>query len=175
MAHYDDIYEVAADNYGIVTSAEAKELGVSDKEMSALAKRGSLIRRGHGVYRLARYIPTPYDAYAEAVALVGQSAHLYGESVIAMLGLAPTNPARIFVATPARIRKVLPGHIVVVRASDTTTRYEGIPSQSVFDAIGACKKTMLPDRLEEATNEARSQGFITDAQRAELLKSLEGA
>jgi predicted transcriptional regulator of viral defense system len=175
MAHYDDIYEAAADNYGLITSAEAKELGVSDKEMSALTKRGRLIRRGHGVYKLARYIPTPYDAYAEAVALVGRGAYLYGESVIAMLGLAPTNPARIFVATPARTRKVLPGHITVVSASDTTVQYEGILSQSVFDAIGACQKTMMPKRLEEATNEARNQGFITDAQRTELLKSLEKA
>ena len=25
MAHFDDIYEVAADNYGLVTFAEAKE------------------------------------------------------------------------------------------------------------------------------------------------------
>jgi len=172
MTHYEDIYEVAADNYGLITSAGAKKLGISDKEMSALAKRGRIIKRGHGVYKLAQYIPTPFDIYAEAVVLVGPSAYLYGESVIALLGLAPTNPARVYVATPARTRKLLPEHIVVIKASDGVTYYEGIPSQIVSDAIDACRKTMMPERLEEAVSEARRQGFITDAQRANLLKSL---
>jgi hypothetical protein len=40
MTYYEDIYEVAVDNYGLITSTKAKELGISDKEMSALAKRG---------------------------------------------------------------------------------------------------------------------------------------
>ena len=172
MTYYEDIYEVAADYYGFITSAEAKGLGISDKEMNALTKRGRLVKRGHGVYKLTHYIPTPFDAYAEAVVLVGSRAYLYGESVIAMLGLAPTNQARIFVATPVRTRKSLPDHIVVVKAHDETTRYEGIPSQSVSDAITACQKTMMPERLEEAVNEARRQGFITDAQKTELLRSL---
>jgi len=175
MTHYDNIYDVAADNYGLITSAQAKKLGVSDKEMNALTKRGRLVKRGHGVYKLARYIPTPHDAYAEAVALVGPEAYLYGESVIALLGLAPTNPARVFTATPARTRKRLPEHIVIVKAHDEPACYEGIPAQSIPDAIAACHRTMMPERLEEAVKEARRQGFITDAQKAELLASLERA
>jgi len=173
MTYFDDIYELAVDNYGLITSAKAKRLGVSDKEMNALTKRGRLARRGHGVYKLTRYVPTQNDAYAEAVALVGTGAYLYGESVIAMLGLAPTSPARVFVATPARIRKKLPDHIVLVKANDNVTYYEGIPSQSLTDAIAACKKTMMPERLEEATREARRQGYITEKQRDELLEILE--
>ncbi|MCL1890705.1 MAG: type IV toxin-antitoxin system AbiEi family antitoxin domain-containing protein [Coriobacteriia bacterium] len=173
MTHYDNIYEVAADNYGLITAAQAKELGISDKEMSALAKRGRLVRRGHGVYRLAHHVPTPNDAYAEAAALVGPDAYLYGETVIAMLGLAPTNPARLFVATPVRVRKALPQHIVLVKANGEATCYDGIPSQKVPDAIRACKRTIMPDRLIEAVSEARRQGFITDSTKAELLKDLE--
>ena len=173
MTHYDEIYETAADNYGLITSKEAKKLGISDKEMSALAKRGLLTKRGHGVYRLSRYIPTPYDVYAEAVALVGSNAYLYAESVLAMLELAPTNPTRIFVATPARIRKTtLPSHIVVVKANDEVAHYEGIPSQKIKDAIGSSQSTMIPKRLIEATSEARRQGYITEVQKNELLKLL---
>jgi predicted transcriptional regulator of viral defense system len=173
MTYYEDIYEVAADNYGLITSAEAKELGISDKEMSALAKRGRLIRLGYGIYKLTHYTPTPYDAYAEVVALVGPCAYLYGESVIAMLGLAPTNPARIFVATPARVRRTLPGYIIVVNTEDEITHYEGIPSQNVADAIKACRKTMMPKRLKEAAEEARRQGYINEAQKLELLEEVE--
>ena len=92
MSYYDDIYEVAADDYGLVSSATAQKMGVPAIELVKLAKRGRLIHVGRGLYRLARYVPTPYDSYAEAVALVGPEAYLFGESVIAMHGLAPTNP-----------------------------------------------------------------------------------
>jgi predicted transcriptional regulator of viral defense system len=173
MTYYDDIYEIAVDYYGLITSAEAKELGASDQDMSMLVKRGRLTKRGHGVYKLARYVPTPYDAYAEAVVLVGSNAYLYGESVIAMLELAPTNPSRVFVATPSRTRKQLPEYIILVKANDVVAHYEGIPSQNAHDAIRACRKTMMPERLEDATREAERQGYITNDQAAALLKELE--
>lgn len=72
MTHYRTLYEIAADNYGLITSAQAKEAGVSDKEMSAIAKRGRIQRVGRGVYRLTDYIPVENDIYAESVALVGE-------------------------------------------------------------------------------------------------------
>jgi len=82
--------------------------------MSRLASDGRLQRLGHGLYRIKHYSPTLNDPYAEAVALVGADAYLFGKSVIAMHRLAPTNPARITVATPRRIRKTLPTTIQVI-------------------------------------------------------------
>ncbi|MCL2024408.1 MAG: hypothetical protein FWG78_01325 [Coriobacteriia bacterium] len=175
MTQYDDIYEIGADNYGLVTIAEVKKLGISRKVMNALTARGRLLRRGYGVYKLAHYIPTPYDVYAEAVALVGSNAYLYGESVISMLELAPTNPARIFVATPARVRKTLPEHIIVIKADYQPTNYDGVPSQSVTDAIRASMKSVMPDRLIDTVEEARRQGYIKETERIELLDELDAS
>jgi predicted transcriptional regulator of viral defense system len=172
MSYFDALYEVAADNYGLITTAEAKQLGVPRKEMHALTKRGRLSRQGHGVYRLTQYVPTPNDPYALAVTLVGPDAYLYGESVIAMHSLAPTNPARIFVATPARVRKTLPRGIIVIKANDEVTSYEGIPSQHIVDAIRSCKGSMMPTRLIDATNEARRLGYIQETEKNALLEEL---
>jgi len=174
MAFYDDIYEIAVDNYGLITSEEAKALGVSDKEMSRLAGDGRLNRLGRGLYRIKHYTPTPNDPYAEAVALVGTGAYLFGESVIAMHGLAPTNPARINVATPQRVRRSLPASIRVIlrKEKERLIRYEGIPSQSIVDAIRACRKTMMTDRLEDAARNARRNGLITRIEEMTLLKEL---
>lgn len=108
MTHYESIYEAAADNYGLITSVEAREMGISYKEMSALASRGMIERRGHGVYRLSRWVPTPNDRYAEAVALVGPGSYLWGEAVLAMHGLALVNPRTLTVANPRRVRRKLP-------------------------------------------------------------------
>jgi len=175
MKNYDVIYEYAADNYGLITSSEAKSLGIPNVELVKLAHRGRLRRLGHGVYRLTHYIPTAYDKYAEAVALVGNGAMIYGESVLAMHNLALVNPATIHVAAPSRIRKNLPKHIKIIHPEKAydELEYEGIPSQSVFEAILACKNTVMSERLAEAVGEARQQGLISDTEaktaRGELL------
>ncbi|WP_350454002.1 type IV toxin-antitoxin system AbiEi family antitoxin domain-containing protein [Slackia heliotrinireducens] len=176
MTIYDDIYEIAADNYGLVTSAEAKGAGASDKELSRIAKDGRLTRIGYGVYRIKHWVPTELDPYAEAVALVGQGAYLYAESVIAMHALAPTNPALIHVATPNRVRRSLPASIEVVRRPDCcdTTEYEGIPSQTVPAAIRSCRGTMMTSRLVDAARRARELGLIRAEEEMALLEDLNG-
>lgn len=174
MTKFDDIYETAADNYGIVTAAEAADEGAATSEVSRWVRAGWLDKVGRGVYRLTRYVPTPYDSYAAAVALVGPGSYLYGESVLAMHGLAPTNPKRILVAIPKRVRKRLPDGIEVVRvpAGATVTAYEGIPSQSVQDAILACKGKLMGERLRQAVGNAQRDGLITKAQHDELMEEL---
>ena len=165
MKYYDMIYENAADNYGLITSCEAKTIGISNVELVKLAHRGRLRRLGHGVYRIVHYIPTPYDKFAEAVALVGSGAVIFGESVLAMHGLALVNPAAIFIAVKNRVRKKLPAYIEIIYpgVSLDETEYEGIPSQSVFEAILVCKGRVMTDRLIEAVHEAERLGLLTEA------------
>lgn len=162
MSKYEEIYEVAADNYGLVTRDEAARMGVSDKELSRLASDGRLTRIGHGVYRIKHHVPGNLDPYAESVALAGPGAYLYGESVLAMFALCPTNPAKMFVATPRRIRRKLPRGMKVVQRQDAAdvTEYEGIPSQTVGAAIRSCMGKVMPDRLQEAVREAQRQGLL---------------
>ena len=52
MTDYQTIYEDAIDNYGLVTTRRAKELGLAPNALAQLAHRGRLERVGHGVYRL---------------------------------------------------------------------------------------------------------------------------
>jgi predicted transcriptional regulator of viral defense system len=172
MNIYDKIYDIAADHYGLITSDEAKDIGIPIIELVKLAHRGKLKRLGHGLYRLSRYIPTSYDAYAEAVKMVGPEAYLYGESVLALHGLIPTNPLYIHVASPIRVRKKLPEHIQVIRTyiQEITVYYEGIPSQNAVNAIRACVGSIMNERLIEATREARRLGIITASEEKNLKK-----
>jgi hypothetical protein len=117
------------------------------------------------------------DVFADAVALVGRDAYLFGESVIAMHGLAPTNPSSIKVATPHKIRKTLPRHLIVItrQEDEQVTKYEGIPSQSVADAIRSCRTTMMVERLLTAIREVQRQGFIKKDEAARLSKEIRSA
>ena len=174
MTYYDDIYEHAVDNYYLITTGEAAEIGAPGIELAKLAHRGKLENLARGLYRLARYVPSEFDPYAIAVAKVGPEAYLYGESVLALLNLAPTNPTYMCVATPKRVRKRLPKSFRVYRVEDgnALTMYEGIRSQKVKDAIVACRKTMMDDRLQEAALRARERGYITAKEEVALKEEM---
>lgn len=174
MTKYENIFEIAADNHGLITSAQAQQVGVGNNELVQYARRGRIVKVGHGLYQLAQRVPEPNDVYAWAVMAVGHDALLYGESVVAMLGLAPTNPTRMFVATPRRTRRKLPENIEVewVRGVEPTAVYDGIPCQSVCDAILACRGKMLPERLRAAAKAAKKQGLVSGRQYRFLKKEL---
>lgn len=174
MTKYEDIFDIAADNHGLITSAQAREAGITNNELVQYAKRGRVTKVGHGLYQLTQWVPEQNDAYAWAVMSVGPDAVLYGESVIAMLGLALINPTRMFVATPRRTRRKLPDSIKVewVRSIRPTATYNGIPCQSEHDAILACKGKIPPDRLEAAARTAHEQGLISKQQYHALRKEL---
>jgi len=173
MARFDDIYEIAADNYGVITFAQAQRVGVTGVEMNRFVQNGRLERLGQGVYQLTKYIPTPYDQYAIAVALVGDGAFIHGESVLAMHNLALVNPFKMSVATPKRVRKKLPKWITIVAADkeETPTNYEGIPSQSVANAL-YCRRSVIKERLVDAVHDASHEGLIDEATEKKLLKDL---
>lgn len=146
-----------------------KNLPISGRSPLLFCHEGS-----RGVLARANARIEPSDTYAWAVMSVGPGALLYGESVISMLGLAPTNPTRMFVATPRRTRRKLPDSIKVewLRGIKPTATYNGIPCQSAQDAILSCKGKMLPDRLEAAAQAAREQGLINKQQYHTLKKEL---
>ncbi|GHU62233.1 hypothetical protein AGMMS49983_03320 [Clostridia bacterium] len=51
---------------------------------------------------------------------------------------------------------------VVQNGNEQITYYEGIPSQSVFQAILTCKISIMKERLEDAVSEAQAQGLISE-------------
>lgn len=175
MTYFDNIYEIAADNYGIVTTAQANNVGASNKDLTRYVHDGRLARLGHGVYQVRYWVPTEYDPYAIAVALAGDGAYLFGESVIAMHRLAPVDPSRIDVATTRRVRRRMPATIRLIKRSedDEVALYEGIPSQSIPSAILSCRKTLMPDRLAEAAKNARERGLIRAEEKERILAKLE--
>lgn len=174
MARFDEIYEIAADNYGLVTFEQVIDAGVTSVELRRFVVDGRLERLGQGVYKLTRYIPTPLDQYAEAVALVGQGSYIHGESVLAMHDLALVNPLKTTVATVKRVRRKLPGWIQVVKVNGTeeVSSYEGIPSQSVADALHFCKNRIMKERLSDAVKTAVYEGLVDENEEALLREEL---
>ena len=165
MKAYDEIWGFAEDNFGIITSAQAKELGVSRQNIKKMEKSGRLMRLSHGVYQVKHHVPTVNDVYATGVAMAGSKSYLRGASVVALLNLAPTDPAYVYVGAANRVRRTFPeGYVVKDMAKATTTYYEGIKCQILVDALrdARLEGVIESDRMSAAALKANEKGLLTD-------------
>ena len=144
MAAYDDIYSLSTENHGIVTTRDARGLGVRTKDIARWVKMGRLIKVGFGVYRTSQY---PITA---------------------------TNANFISVAVPGRLRRSLPDSYVVVRGKPgyVPSNANGIPCQRVADAIRSCIGHMMPERLEQAASGAFAEGLVTDEELKDIRRDI---
>src|SRR5260370_2594876 len=63
----DELYALAEEHDGLLTSKEARALGIQDSVLVRLAQRGRLERMTRGVYRIAHYPADRLAQYREAV------------------------------------------------------------------------------------------------------------
>lgn len=167
MAKIDNIYN-AVDDFGLIASFEAAELGMSNAELVQQARMGKLVRVARGVYRMPVWPFQVQAPYAIVVKAAGEGACLYGESVVALLGLAPTDPTKMWVAVRKRTRRSIGSgtKIVLVKGIDPVT-IEGVPCQPVADALVCAAASIGAERVRLAATEALRQGYITrDEERA---------
>ncbi len=164
MTNFDKIYEIAVDNYGLISTKQANNEGVTNAELARFVKQAKLTRRNQGLYKLVKYVPVNEDIYAEAVMTVGEDAYLYGTAVMALLALGLVNPNRLTIATPKRVRKKMPPWIELVNRDkkEEVTQILGIPSQNLVEAFKPCKDKIMPDRLDQAMQDAYNQGYINN-------------
>ncbi len=176
MTAYRKIYDEAIGNYGLITVAEAKALGITNATLVKLASRGRLERIAYGVYRVEQYVPNSegLDPYACAVKKVGEEAFLWGPSVLALHHLCPTNPSRIYVATPRRYRRKATNGLVVKDGvgEASVDNYEGIRTQPVAEAILSSQHIIMLNRLLDATRIACERGLVDKERKEQIIKEL---
>ncbi|PRB63437.1 hypothetical protein [Microbacterium sp. MYb45] len=170
----DVVHEIAADNYGYVTTRDAEDAGVPKIELVKLATRNRFTHIAYGLYRDETIPRTPLDEYAEATLRAGEGAFLRGESVLALLGLADVNPRTITVATPKRTRRRMPAHIALTSAPEGAkpTMYEGIAAQPAAEALLECQGRVQAGRLLDAATRARAEGYLTTAEMVRVREAL---
>lgn len=173
MKHYRRILDLALERHGYFTALEARQSGVRSCELVRWVKSQRLENPARGVYRVSDYPPSTIDPYILAVLSVGKGAVLYGESVLGVLNLAPTNPSRIYVASPMQLRRKLGGGIKVVKvAAGDSWNYEGLPMQEVSAAIRSSRGFVRDDRRIAAAREAKRLGFISHSDFARLEREI---
>jgi very-short-patch-repair endonuclease len=160
---------LAARQHGVVTGAQMRAAGWSQRVIELRAATGRLIRLHRGVYLVG---PTALPYTAEMAALLtcgfersGLSRHTAG----ALWGLRP-KPAIVHVSTTANVRPRAGVKVHRVAELDATTHH-GLrvttPTRTLLDLANVLR----PRELEWAINEALVQGLTTHAQLTAALPS----
>jgi len=169
--------EIAVDQYGYVTTADAVALGIPPIELRKLAHRGGLSNVSRGLYRFDDIAPTSLDYFQEAVLWVGKpDACLAGTAVLALHDLAQVNPAALRVNTAHRVRRTQRADIAITHEpipEDQITTYFAIRSTTVARALSDARPSVMTNRLIDATTEARTEGLINAADYETLMEATE--
>jgi predicted transcriptional regulator of viral defense system len=171
--HWDTtLYELAEDQAGYFTAAQARAAGLPQVRLAQLYKRGDVERVSRGVYRLARYPVSPLGQYMAAalwpqVRRPDAEAVISHESALAIYGLSNASPGKVHVTLPAnlRIRRAPPRHVIVHHAHldpKDVQRVEGVPVTVPSRAIRDVHADHLgPALVRQAIADGRRTGHLT--------------
>lgn len=153
LTYLERLREIALDQHGFVTAAQAVDDGIPKTELPKLAARGRVERITHGMYRIPQVPATPYDNLALAVLWTGApEACLSHETALAAWDVSDVNPERIHlnIAHGRRLRRSGGERYVIHRRDlnpDQRTWWEGIPITDLPTTIEDCVRMGTPTYL----------------------------
>ncbi len=173
-----ELWDVALDQHGFVTTNDARTLGVNPLELVKLAARNQLLKVGHGIYRFPQLPTESLDSYMLAVLWARGIGVISHDTALDLHELCEINPDRIHLTVPGRRPRRAGGDGYVVHhgvlAPDEITRHEGIPivkpAVAIRQAIASGVRSGL---LHTAIETARGRGLISRTVENDLLVQLE--
>ena len=140
---YDAVHELALDQHGVFTTAQARELGVHPKSVAAMARRGRLRRLSFGVYQDLGAPVTSWTEYmSDSFWPQGVRGVLSHETALSIMELSDANPARIHLTTPSghRIRRARPPVLVL--------HWADLPEEARFAERSAATEVAVLQRAD---------------------------
>ncbi len=171
---YNELFDIAADQYGYLTPDDARALGVDPHRLVKMAERGIIERVAYGLYRVTAVSHTRLDQYMEATLWPRGGGVLSHDTALDLYDLCDINPAKIHLTVKPRVRikRDIPSvYVLHYRDLPTTeiTRHEGIPIVTPLRAIADCVESHLGSHLiDQAIDTTRRQGIITVEQERRL-------
>jgi predicted transcriptional regulator of viral defense system len=179
----DELFALAEEHDGLLTSKEARAAGIQDSVLVRLAQRGRLERMTRGVYRIAHYPSDRLAQYREAVlwAKASQGPEriaLSHETALLLYDISDANPSRVNLTVPtsARLRRKCPEWVAIHRANlslQDIGEHEGLPvttvSRSIMDVLLATHRI---DVARQSVSKAVREGLLNSAEASRLRRSI---
>lgn len=172
---------VAAERWGMFTTAQAAEIGVPRKVLSGLAASGAIQRLAQGVYRVAGAPPAEHHIDTIRISWlaldgVGRSVVAAGKTAASLHQIGDWFPSTTDFVTPTRRTTRLPDVRLRVRRLDhgDVMYLDGLPSMSVERTIADLVEAREdPSLIGDALHHAVQRGtFLRPRRLAELLEPL---
>ena len=168
MFDIERLREIALDQYGYVTTAQALEAGVSKPSLSMLVKRNRLERAVRSVYRVPQVEETSFDRFMLALLWTGvPEAALSHETALDAYDVCDVEPnaIHVVVGTKRRLRKS-GGEGYVIHYQNLKKSqigwWKGMRCVKLATAIEECMIDGIPSYLlEQAISNGRKLGLIT--------------
>jgi predicted transcriptional regulator of viral defense system len=175
----DRLRDVALEQYGYVTTAQAADAGVTKQSLSMLVRRERIERVCHGIYRVPQVAPTSFDRFMLALLWTNApEAALSHETALDTYDACDVNPTQIDV-TIGRARRIRRsgGSGYAIHHQDLE-RYqlgwwEGMRCVKLQTAIEQCIVAGTPTYLlDQAIENGRNRGLITAHDRKTLRRMI---
>lgn len=177
----EKIREIALDQYGYVTTAQAEEGGVTRHSLAALTRRNRLERVAQGLYRVPQVPEMQNGAFMRAILWTGApEAALSHETALDAYGVCDINPTKVHV-TVDRGRRIAKaggeGYALHRQRLDSQQRtwWHRIPIVTLPCAIEQCIAADVPSYLvRQAIEGGRDGRLLTDEEARRLEGELDG-
>ena len=180
LTSLDRLREVALDQHGFVTSAQAADLGVSSSLLAMMVRRGRLDHVSRGVYRVGQVQAAASDVLMQAVLWTGfPEACLSHDSALDAWEISDINPNEIHVTVGARrrVERSIPDGYVIHREdldSSQRTWWEAIPIVTPATAIRQCLESGVQTYLiRQALDRSAKNGLVSAAEQRQLTALME--
>jgi len=170
MSYRQVLQQLALNTHGVITTGEARAVGIPAVEVRKIAARGFLQRIGHGAYRVLLVPATPETPYAEALAIAGAGSFLGPAATLAVARLMPMRHVLDVYVPRVPRRAVVPGVLVEQAPAyncDTTT-IRGLRTLALVNALAQHHPRWGEDRLSLILDEARHRRLISEEEWAEV-------
>lgn len=158
------LYEIAEQQAGYFTAAQAQAAGFSRPLLSHYAKAGRFDRIRHAIYRLSQFPGSPYEDLFVAWLRTGPDSVISHESALTVYELSDVLPSEVHVIVPrtaSRRRKGVRLHTNRL-GSDEVTKRAGLPITTVPRTIAdAIASGLAQEQVGRAIREALQRGLTT--------------
>lgn len=176
----EQLREIALDQHGFVTTAQAVEERVSHSDLSTMVARGRIERAAHGVYRVPQVPETEYDQYQLAVLWTGvPEACLSHDTALEAWGITDINPdgVHVSVSRGRRLRRA-GGELYMIHYEDLAphqvTWWQGIRIVTVPTAIAQSIASGVPTYvIRQALDRGSRTSVLPAPERQKLTAQLE--
>ena len=175
------LFEIAFEQHGYVSVADARAAGVDARRLSELTAAGQAERKSQGLYRFEIVPFDDLDEFMFAAKWPRDKGVISHETAAMLHGLGGVNPARIDVTVPRGYRSSIdpPRRLRIHKFEldqSSVTQIEGVPTVTAERSV----KEMIEfgtrsDLIRQAIDDARRGAMITADQQAELITRLRDA